>query len=263
MWKLPKGNTTTNLSQCWFPGAHINNGGGSSSNVEGNLTGDREQLASISYAWMLDRIRPFLALDPEALEKQLKPFETLARCPQERMGKKEPEGWGTWAYNKLINNSPSQVIGYALGKIDDSHTWKYDLMSSPQPRSPGSYHTSDSEATNEEIHPSAYLRQEASTLGLGEGEKYEPLSMGKGWERVYVKFGKGLKDEKRSGWKWVKYIDSDENKGIERSLWEFDIGKFDNEKSVECRLIKGSWVNTLLNLECVPGPAPLPASKVA
>jgi hypothetical protein len=63
----------TNLVQCWFPGFHINVGGGTNESVlepgatPDGLT-DMEQLATVSLFWMLDLISPFLSLDEDYLE---------------------------------------------------------------------------------------------------------------------------------------------------------------------------------------------------
>jgi hypothetical protein len=58
----------TNLEQCWFPGVHINVGGGSDDQIKGGR-GDREEIAALTLAWMIDRCRPFLAFDGDELFK--------------------------------------------------------------------------------------------------------------------------------------------------------------------------------------------------
>ncbi|TGZ80401.1 hypothetical protein EX30DRAFT_372331 [Ascodesmis nigricans] len=242
VWKLTPENTRTNLCQCWFPGAHINIGGGSSSNAGPNPTGDREQLASISYAWMLDCIRPHLALDSETYNKQFEAFEELAH-KKDAVTAKTKEGWFTWAWNKVAG--ASEIVlpdGYALGKIDDSHTFLYDVMGKPQPRTPGGYHDSTKgEFTTERVHPSVHIRQVATTPKNGEKyEKYQPIAMA-GWERILEKYVGGDGAEK-TGWQWVKW-----NKGKtkkERFIWEFRIGEMWRENSAEYRLIKNSWAGT-------------------
>ncbi|KAF4303029.1 hypothetical protein GTA08_BOTSDO08587 [Botryosphaeria dothidea] len=83
LWCVKEGNKTTKLVQCWFPGAHINVGGGNSENAgDKNPEGDREQLASITYAWMLDRVRPHLAVDEAALAAQLAEIEATIKDPK-------------------------------------------------------------------------------------------------------------------------------------------------------------------------------------
>jgi hypothetical protein len=47
LWHLPPGPTTTNLEQCWFPGVHINIGGGSDDQIKGGR-GDREEIATLT-----------------------------------------------------------------------------------------------------------------------------------------------------------------------------------------------------------------------
>ena len=63
LWHKPDG-STTNLIQCWFPGVHINIGGGSDDALR-ELTkqlGDLEGMANVSLAWMVDRVREFTKL---------------------------------------------------------------------------------------------------------------------------------------------------------------------------------------------------------
>lgn len=244
MWKLTNKNKHTKLCQCWFPGAHINVGGGNNPD-----TGDREQLASISYAWMLDRVHPHLAFDIETFNEQLAVFEELANAQAERM--KEGEGWITWAWNKVAGGSEKVLPeGYALGKIEDSHTLMYSLMSSRKPRTPGAYHCNDKTKkrdsedwmfTTERIHPSVHLRQLATTPKRGEThKKYEPIAM-ENWERILEK--KIDPDGTvRYGWQWVKWNKDKTKKEV--CLWEFQIGKMPKETSAEYRLLKKSWAGT-------------------
>lgn len=57
----------TNLCQCWFPGVHINIGGGSDETLkeEKKSEGDLESMANITFAWMVDRVREVSLLDFE------------------------------------------------------------------------------------------------------------------------------------------------------------------------------------------------------
>ncbi|KAF6841184.1 peptidoglycan-binding domain-containing protein [Colletotrichum plurivorum] len=62
-----------NLQQVWFPGSHINVGGGNLGILAG-LPFDYEQLSLISLAWMCDQIREHLALE----DSQANTLSTLA-----------------------------------------------------------------------------------------------------------------------------------------------------------------------------------------
>ncbi|RAL08030.1 T6SS phospholipase effector Tle1-like catalytic domain-containing protein [Aspergillus homomorphus CBS 101889] len=49
------------LTQVWFPGYHINIGGGSSDTLLNH--GDMEEMSNIVFAWMLDQIKPHVAIN--------------------------------------------------------------------------------------------------------------------------------------------------------------------------------------------------------
>ncbi|OCL15296.1 hypothetical protein AOQ84DRAFT_384127 [Glonium stellatum] len=260
VWKIKTDNKITKLCQCWFPGVHINVGGGSPANAdEKDPKGDREQLASISYAWMLDRIRPHLALDETALQAQKS--DMLEAAKPRSTGKPEPQGWFWNSVNyfkdTVAGSRVAHQAGYALGLIEDSHSWEYDLMGFPEVRTPNRYHDwKAGEYTVERIHPSVYFRQEYQRE-LQKTHKnlkiYEPAAL-KGWVRVYEKHGMGIGMKERKGWTWIKY--KADNKGnrlldgkgepiVENSLWEFEIGNMPADKSVERWLIDNSWVESI------------------
>ncbi|CAL3963238.1 unnamed protein product [Diplocarpon coronariae] len=260
MWKLrppplidakgdpdgPRQRPKTALCQCWFPGAHINVGGGSSANVGKNPKGDREQLASVSYAWMLDRIRPHLALSESALAGQIADFKRMAEAAP------EPEAsWSIWNAPKfmknLISDTTNKVLpaGYGFGEIDDSHTPMYWLMAFPKEREPNFYNQTSKSIpieeqwyTVERIHPSVYYRQQAQ---LSHGmEPYVPAAL-QGWERREELHGKG-RDGARKGWKWIKFNEKGERLD---EMWEFEIGDFPEGMSVEKRFIDASLVKDI------------------
>ncbi|KAF4633746.1 hypothetical protein G7Y89_g4362 [Cudoniella acicularis] len=236
LWKLKSDNTTTKLIQCWFPGAHINVGGGSSLDMKGNLK--EEQLASITYAWMLDRIRPHLAFSETQLEEQFLPFDVLAdtKSPQTPLSPAKIL-WETVKRKTL-------PTGYAKGTINNSFTFMYRLLGSPVDRTPNAYHDPNAgEKTNERIHPSVYYRQLASLRH--NQEVYEPAAM-RGWVREFEKDGIDEKGRKCQGWMWKKYKDSSK-KEVESQLWEFEI-QAELEDSLEYRLIENSWVENIHKL---------------
>jgi hypothetical protein len=235
LWKLKSSNTTTKLVQCWFPGAHINVGGGSHASVTPDLRD--EQLASIAYAWMLDRIRPYLAFSSKALDEQFAPFDHLAdlKTPQTPV-------------------SPSKMLwegvkkrtfhtGYAKGKISDSFTFLYWLMGNPEDRTPGRYATGKDERTNERVHPSVHYRQMSSLKN--KEETYTPAAM-RNWVREFEKDGKDEEGRDCQGWMWRKYKTAEDGKKVvENQLWEFEIGHMEVSDSLEQRLIQNSWVESI------------------
>ncbi|KAM0545824.1 hypothetical protein ACHAPJ_011151 [Fusarium lateritium] len=236
LWSVKPGNESTRLVQCWFPGAHINVGGGSSDNVitdedkKKNVQpkGDRERLSSVAYAWMLDRIRPHLALDQEALDMQLAEIEAVINHPN------DPK-MQAWEQNQE----------WLMGKIDDSYTKEYKALGSAEIRTPLEYKTREEGYTVERVHPSVHFRQEYHR-DLNKNKKlkkaievYQPLAM-EGWERIYKTDGKGKDQKPRKGWMWVKY-QNDDKSNVERWMWEFEIGNFPEDTSVERWLINKSW----------------------
>lgn len=60
--------------------------------------GTYEQLSYISYVWMLDRVRPYLALDPDELEAQKEVIGGVIQCAPDELAKKDTrdpaiKGW--------------------------------------------------------------------------------------------------------------------------------------------------------------------------
>jgi hypothetical protein len=168
VWKLPKdGHIPTRLCQVWFPGVHISVGGGTSDNIEDVPREDREQFADITFAWMLDRIQPYLALDWSSLDQM------------------------------LGSNAGLKDLGYATGVLHDSMSFIWWLLGGAKTRTPGSYHDPDNEYTVERIHPSVHFRQYADAR---QGRTaYRPAAL-EGWRREWSA------DEKnrRHGWVWRK-----------------------------------------------------------
>ncbi|KAF9879505.1 major facilitator superfamily transporter [Colletotrichum karsti] len=170
------------LQQVWFPGSHINIGGGN----PGILLGapfDCEQLALISFTWMCDQISPFLKLDDEPRDDNgdQKTLSTLADREIASRGKliefsrqlqglsinsalqltrqalnyagilKTDEGNDKWALGPIIMDSSAIVnlapTGFFLAN-----------------RTPGEYRKDDAGndfgETNEAIHPSVFYRHD-------------------------------------------------------------------------------------------------------
>ena len=143
---VPPQNHDTTLVQVWFPGMHINVGGGDPDGLKARHKGDHENLAHISLAWMVDRVSPFLDFDHETLLFNLQ--------------MKDP--------GRTTGNGMSSRVKYASGVFKDSII---SVLLGRQVRAPGEYstHTEPPELMstlgrcNEYIHPSVYVRQ----VGLG------------------------------------------------------------------------------------------------
>ncbi|OLN86893.1 hypothetical protein CCHL11_04531 [Colletotrichum chlorophyti] len=211
------GNYKMDLKQVWFPGGHINIGGGNTGILYG-FPFDFEQLALLSFTWMCDQIKEHLRLDDQNLRLAasqlisvdhddsglLKELTTSTLADREIMSRK-----------KLINaamhntnyglNIPQQLIQAGLNftglwndafrtvitGVDDA--WAtgpiIDALSpflrvipfASLTRTPGEYRRdfagNDDGQTNEQIHPSVYYRC------IKTGNKYKPKSL-KGFNRV-------------------------------------------------------------------------------
>ncbi|GME50258.1 peptidoglycan binding domain containing protein [Neofusicoccum parvum] len=206
------------------------------SSSDKNPAGDREQLASITYAWMLDRVRPYLALNEDALAAQLAEIEATLRNPAEATTATAWEHAQDWVW----------------GKVEDSYTMMYKFFGSPADRTPRQYHPRETGYTVERVHPTVHFRQQyhRELQSAKKSQKvYEPAAM-HGWERVKEEHGYGKDLQERKGWMWIKYkkdtggkrvLDATGKPVVERSMWEFEIGDLPENKSVERWLINRSW----------------------
>jgi hypothetical protein len=165
-----KVNNTTELVQCWFPGVHINIGGGSSSSAgEGDF---QEQLASNTYVWMLDHIRPYLALDPDELASQKLDWGAALRANtveqlEEKQAVKDDRYWSSKAFESLISvlkrREKEKPHGLAIEDIPDSHSALYDFMGPEKDRIPQnltSKEFTDGWRTFEQVHYTVALRKQ-------------------------------------------------------------------------------------------------------
>ncbi|KAF4448516.1 putative peptidoglycan binding domain containing protein [Fusarium austroafricanum] len=202
------------------------------------VKGDGERFSSVAYAWMLDRIRPHLGLDEEALQMQLAEIEAVIKAPSDPKSK-------AWDENQ----------DWLLARIDDSYTAQYKAMGSAVIRTPMQYIKPEVGYTVERVHPSVYFRQKYhhdlnETLVKEKKEKievYQLLAMD-GWERVYEehgKYGVGENARERKGWQWRKYkknwLGQVDKSVVEKWMWEFEIGSLPDQTSVEKWLIDRSW----------------------
>jgi hypothetical protein len=179
-------NTTTRLVQCWFPGVHINIGGGSSSSAgEGDF---QEQLASITYTWMLDLVRPFLAFDPIELDAQQRDWESALRANtmdqlQEKQAVKDDRMWTAKAFESVMSvlkqREKEKPHGLAIEDIPDSHSALYDFIGPPVDRIPQNLTPEEFKLgwrTHEQVHYTVALRKSLRKDG------YIPHAM-KGWKQ--------------------------------------------------------------------------------
>ncbi|KAJ9099139.1 hypothetical protein QFC21_004018 [Naganishia friedmannii] len=190
-------NPSLDLQQTWFPGVHLNIGGGSDTASSGE-SDPQEQLASITYAWMLDRIRPHLAFDEEELHAQqanwvgaMQPLiaAQIKQADDDRSFPQKLFHW--WGGDKHAH-------GYAMPEIPNNFSEVYKFLGNPTDRIPLSLTEEDLKAgkyTKESVHFSVDIRRKG--LAREDREKgYVPQAM-KGWERRSSTIVKG-------GYEWFK-----------------------------------------------------------
>ncbi|KAJ1330881.1 DUF2235 domain-containing protein [Microdochium nivale] len=195
----------SNLDQVWFPGYHCNIGGGDSDALE-TRKGDLEQIALISFAWMCDKIKPFLRFEDKLRKRTVGDRMAMVNPILAELKLTGAKDFGSgitksfWKFADAVvpgYKAPKKTVsdlttcGWATGPIVDSFTAEYYLAKNIV-RTPGQYNLG---VTNEKIHPCVAYRMamlQGDRLAKGE-EAYKPAALA-GFERVYLK----------DGWKWVK-----------------------------------------------------------
>lgn len=178
------------LRQVWFPGYHINIGGGSDDTLR--KEGDMEEMSNITFAWMLDQIKPYVSLHEEYIIEEREASEyfiaKLIESPP------DDASWGAWAQRKAASiasifktpttTSDKQVdkrrsYGWGTGPMQDSFTLFYYLNGSSR-RTPGRYDSFDKKGnlrgeTFEFIHPVVGFRQMQlkDYAPIGNGVKFD------------------------------------------------------------------------------------------
>lgn len=203
LWSLPP-NSKTNLIQCWFPGVHVNIGGGSGDGLSKSHRGDLEMMSITTLMWMVDRCYPFLRfeMDPniaidyhnaltKTIEKALKATDAKSRSYG---------GWGVGPVLDLYNEGGNWVAG-------------------SEPRTPGHYFLNKEEAeghkghkhehkqTNEYMHPVVQHAREQIDYNPEalQGFIRESLGPSKGfhWKKTYHPEQPGLL---KRGWSYIRGI---------------------------------------------------------
>ncbi|KAH7123688.1 hypothetical protein B0J11DRAFT_318799 [Dendryphion nanum] len=246
---IKSGKPIPELKQVWFPGVHINSGGGADDAIS-DMKGDLEHLSVASFCWMLQCISPYLTIDQSAFHastaQYLRWLSTIrTSCTYYH------DNWMDWAKKKLPDipflgseedhlEPPKRSkphphtefdYGWGTGPIVDSYSGMYKLAGAYL-RVPGHceaeiYDPKSDEhklteislhgRTNEYIHPICHYRD------LIRGP--EPQSALKDFERKFVAeaggkgrfwwLKKGDKEERRLP-EWVILKDRDDTVNFER-----------------------------------------------
>ena len=212
LWTMPSHNTRTKLIQCWFPGIHVNIGGGSDDGLKRAPKGDLESMANTTFAWMVDRCRPFLHFDDQVLffiiDKYFQTLQTLTKRELAKKNPKEPSqtetvGWGVGLNHNSIVENAHEGLTTTIGGVED--------------RTPGHYPNKPD--TREYIHPVVFHAQE--------DQKYKSRAL-EGFKRVP---GKG-EDSHGQGHRWVKTYTETEAQGWAQS-WKEWAGSVFNRRTIK------------------------------
>lgn len=187
LWNLPPKKSgaqdeQTNLIQCWFPGVHINVGGGSTDGLRKTPKGDLESMSNTTFAWMVDRCRPFLRFEEKVLSFITQQyFEKLEKLT-ERSIDKSTSGWGVGPYQKDFKGLPNMIAG-------------------EQVRTPGHY--KDKPDSREYIHPVVFHAMNDQKYASKALEGFRRVSNGEGqghsWVKTYTP------KDKQSWSEWVGF----------------------------------------------------------
>ncbi|RGP79106.1 hypothetical protein FLONG3_2788 [Fusarium longipes] len=193
------------LLQVWFPGVHINIGGGNDDPLTDKKS-DFEQIALISFAWMCERVAPYLQfaegdslrdLGKSAVQDRYNLLKPLLTNIQN--GDEKDFGGGlltsriaasldrTGIKKAEVRKIPEETIsGWATGPIVDSFTGAM-IASGSIDRTPGGYSKDDKGRelgdTYEMIHPCVQYR-------MNKVSSYKPKAL-RGFERT-TSNGKGF-----------------------------------------------------------------------
>ena len=175
----------TKLLQVWFPGYHINIGGGSSETLENS--GNMEEMSNITFAWMLDQVKKHISINEEQIQKEYiereKKFTKLNEARKKwddkvKAQSEEPMLAWTWrntkeaAYSITHPFTPSDEPAFKKARhydwgtapMTDSYTAMY-WLNGRHIRTPGRYHFKDGNLneplgeTFEFIHPVVHYRK--------------------------------------------------------------------------------------------------------
>ncbi|KAJ5241405.1 uncharacterized protein N7469_002996 [Penicillium citrinum] len=202
------------LLQVWFPGVHINIGGGSTLTLENK--GNMEEMSNIVFAWMLDRIKGFLSINEKTLQKEqvarqarLTRINNALHWYNERLSRRQTETWGKWfqrggqwiASSILHPLTPGdkpaymdeRVYTWGLGDLPDNFGIVY-IANGSRPRTPGRYALDKKGQklgeTYEQIHPVVGYRVEKTKDHAVKEKRYRPIClMGNSYERREKKEG--------------------------------------------------------------------------
>jgi hypothetical protein len=206
------------LKQVWFPGYHINVGGGSSDTLHNES--DMEEMSNIAFSWMLDQVKPHLSINEEFIMKDyLDREENFAKLNnaylnwERQKNARESETWGEWGSRLALSAASSlvhpfipstdvpepvfkklRVYEWGLGEMKDSYTKMY-WANGQAKRTPGKGVEGKKKGksvtygnTHEFIHPVVHYRRE-QYRAMHEDDPKIPLysPIGKEFDHLYLR----------------------------------------------------------------------------
>ena len=232
----------TKLLQVWFPGVHINVGGGS--DLTPKNQGNMEEMSDIAFSWLLDQIKDFVSLNTHALEEDQKArhnrlvdINDALDAYEAKLDRQKRESWTQWAWrggqsiaSSIIHpfsaadvpaHLKHRTYAWGLGDLPDSFSLKYYINGS-RLRTPGLYafdkNGNKLGETFEEIHPVVGYRVQKT--------KYRPIQLsGLDYQR---------REKKGGGYEyWFKYPGSSKYEVL--AEWKLS----DDIESYERSVVKG------------------------
>ncbi|KAK5118008.1 hypothetical protein LTR62_004052 [Meristemomyces frigidus] len=145
LWEKLEGNRTI-LRQVWFPGAHA------------NIGYEDQQIATITLAWMMAQVQPYLDMDINYLLDQWEDAEDFYEQHDEKVR--------PWSFGKIFNG----LAGiYSLGGSKTRTPGRY-CMYDPDNGKPTNEPLID---THEYVHPSVRARIKLGGPGIDDRGEYE------------------------------------------------------------------------------------------
>ena len=194
------------LKQVWFPGYHVNIGGGSSDTLDN--VGDMEEMSNITYSWMLDQIKSHLSIDERFIMGAMKDREEYLQKLNQKyenweasVNASKRESIKEWVVNaaksivhpvKALDPPEYKGIrryGWGEGILLNSFTSFY-YLNGKKWRTPGEYGTKNGKyagETFEYIHPVVNYRVERMKQLNKHNNKlhalYKPLAPSSNYKR--------------------------------------------------------------------------------
>ena len=162
---------------------HNNIGGGSNDGLQKTPKGDLETMANTTFAWMVDRCRPFLHFEEKALN-----------CISEQYFE---------ALDKLMGRvDATQTTGWGIGPYQQSYKGLMGVFGGEEIRTPGHYPNKPN--TREYIHPVVHHAQQSQNYSSKALAGFDRVSQGAGKGHKWVKTYNA--QDKQSWREWVSSL---------------------------------------------------------